>query len=158
MGCKPVPVAARSKARFCGRSLAGIAGSTPAGGMDVCLLCVLLGRGLCDGSIIRPEESYRMRCVWVRSRNLIEQTALGCRAMRKNMAFHCPYEMTWFEYNWALRVRNMTHEDNKHCCLSKSLAWHYCTDWMHWALGNCEWNKTTLWGLYGKALFRKPSI
>jgi hypothetical protein len=35
------------------------------GGMDVCLLrvCVLLGRGLCDGPIPRPEESYRLWCV-----------------------------------------------------------------------------------------------
>ena len=31
-----VPVAERSKARVCGRSLAWIAGSNPAGGTDVC--------------------------------------------------------------------------------------------------------------------------
>jgi hypothetical protein len=34
--------------------------------MDVCLLCVgcvLSGRGLCDGLITRPEESYRV--CWV---------------------------------------------------------------------------------------------
>jgi hypothetical protein len=37
----PFPVAARSKAWVCGRSLAGIMGSNPAGGMDVCLLCVI---------------------------------------------------------------------------------------------------------------------
>jgi hypothetical protein len=36
------PVGARSKAWVCGHSLAGIAGSNPAGGMDVCLLWVLL--------------------------------------------------------------------------------------------------------------------
>jgi hypothetical protein len=30
--------AARTKTRVCGRSLAGIAGSNPVGGMDVCLL------------------------------------------------------------------------------------------------------------------------
>jgi hypothetical protein len=35
---KPIPVAARPKAWFCGRSLAGIVGSIPAGGVDVCLL------------------------------------------------------------------------------------------------------------------------
>ena len=35
---KPIPVAARSKAWVCGLPLAGIAGSNPAGGMDVCLL------------------------------------------------------------------------------------------------------------------------
>ena len=35
---KLIPVTERSKARVCGRSLAGIAGSNPAGGMDICLL------------------------------------------------------------------------------------------------------------------------
>ena len=34
----PIPVAARSKAWVCGQSPARIAGSNPAGGMDVCLL------------------------------------------------------------------------------------------------------------------------
>jgi hypothetical protein len=33
--------AARSRARVCGRSLAGTEGSNPAAGMDVRLLCVL---------------------------------------------------------------------------------------------------------------------
>jgi len=38
-------------------------GSNPEGGMDVrCECCVLLGRGLCDELITRPEESYR---VWL---------------------------------------------------------------------------------------------
>jgi hypothetical protein len=50
-----------------GSLLAGIAGSNPAEGMDVCLLCLYsyvvlscVGRGLCDGLIIRPEESCRV--------------------------------------------------------------------------------------------------
>jgi hypothetical protein len=34
----PIPVAARSKAWVCGPSLAGIAGSNPAGDIDVCVL------------------------------------------------------------------------------------------------------------------------
>ena len=34
----PTPVAARSKVWVCGRSLAGIAGSNPTFGTDVCLL------------------------------------------------------------------------------------------------------------------------
>ena len=34
----PVPMAARSKVLVCDRSLAGIAGSNPAGGMDICFL------------------------------------------------------------------------------------------------------------------------
>ena len=44
----PIQVAARSKAWVFGRSLAGITGSNPAGGMDVCL-CLL--RVLCVGLI-----------------------------------------------------------------------------------------------------------
>ena len=57
----PVPVAERSKARVYGRSLTGIAGSNPDEGMDVCplcVLCVLLYRGLCDRLITRSEETY----------------------------------------------------------------------------------------------------
>ena len=38
--CVPIPVAARSRAWVCGRSLVGIVVSKPAGGMDVCVLCV----------------------------------------------------------------------------------------------------------------------
>jgi hypothetical protein len=34
----PIQVAVRSKANVCGCSLAGIAGSNLAGGMDICLL------------------------------------------------------------------------------------------------------------------------
>jgi len=49
--------------------VAEIAGSNPAQGMDVCLLCLhvvlsCVGRGFCDGLITRPEESYRV-CVCV---------------------------------------------------------------------------------------------
>ena len=59
-------MADRSKAWVCNRSPAGIAGSNPAGGMDVCCeCCVLSGRGLCDGPIPCPEESYRLWCVIV---------------------------------------------------------------------------------------------
>jgi hypothetical protein len=53
-------VAVRSKAWVYGRSLVGIVGSNPSGGMDICLLCVLSGRGLCDGLVHRPEESYKV--------------------------------------------------------------------------------------------------
>ena len=37
----PIPVAARSKAWVCGRSLTGIVGSNPAGDMDVCVVFVV---------------------------------------------------------------------------------------------------------------------
>ena len=54
-------MSAQSKAWVYGRSLAGIVGSNPAGGMDVCVD----GRGLCDGLITRTEKSYRLWCVVV---------------------------------------------------------------------------------------------
>jgi hypothetical protein len=46
-------------------AVAGVAGSNPARDMDVCLLCLYVvlscvGRGLCDGLITPPEESYRV--------------------------------------------------------------------------------------------------
>ena len=42
------------------RSSAEIVGS--AVGMDICLLFVLLCRGLCDELITRPEKTYRLWC------------------------------------------------------------------------------------------------
>ena len=38
---KPILVAERSKARVCGRLFAGGAGSNPAKGMDICVVCVV---------------------------------------------------------------------------------------------------------------------
>jgi hypothetical protein len=35
----PIPVVVRSKAQTCGRSIAGIAGLYPAGGIHVCVVC-----------------------------------------------------------------------------------------------------------------------
>jgi hypothetical protein len=59
-----IPVAARFKAWTCGRLLAGIVGSYPAG-LWTCVYyecCVLSGRVLSVGLITRPEETYRV-CV-----------------------------------------------------------------------------------------------
>ena len=60
----PVPVAVRSKAWVYGRSPAEIVVRIPLGAcMSVsCECCVLSRRGLCDGLITRPEESYRLWC------------------------------------------------------------------------------------------------
>jgi len=59
---EPIPVAVRSKAKVCGHSLAEIEGSIALKTwMSVsCEFRVLSGRGLCDGLITRPEESYRV--------------------------------------------------------------------------------------------------
>jgi hypothetical protein len=40
-GYWPIPVAVRSKAYDCDRSIAGIAVSNPSKGTDVCLLCLV---------------------------------------------------------------------------------------------------------------------
>jgi hypothetical protein len=62
----PITMTAQFQVYVCGRPHAGIAGSNPAVSMIVCLFdsCVLSGRGLCDGQLSRPEESYRVRAVW----------------------------------------------------------------------------------------------
>ena len=78
----PIAVAKRSKARVCGRSLVGIAGSNPAviWTSVSCECCVLSGRG--------PEESYRLWCVIVcdlqASRKRQSWSALGgCARVKK---------------------------------------------------------------------------
>jgi hypothetical protein len=82
-------VAELSKVSVYSRSLAGIAGSNPAGAwiFVCCGCCVLSGRGLCDGPIPRPEESYRLRCVIVcgleTSCMRRPWPALGCCARNK---------------------------------------------------------------------------
>jgi hypothetical protein len=42
-----------------GRSLDGIVGSNPAGGMNICLLSIVCCQTYLRWLIIRPEESYR---------------------------------------------------------------------------------------------------
>ena len=47
---------------------------------DCCECCVLLGRGLCEELITRPEESYRLWCVVVCDlENLVNEEALAHR-------------------------------------------------------------------------------
>ena len=67
----------QSKARVCGRSLAGIAGSNPAGTWTSVMSVVLSGRGLCDGPIPLQEESYRLLCVIVLCINLQNKAVLA---------------------------------------------------------------------------------
>jgi hypothetical protein len=58
-------------------------GSNPTGGMDVCLLCVLSGRGLCDELITRPEESYRLcRVVVYDQETSYDKEAIACAGLQ----------------------------------------------------------------------------
>jgi len=49
-----------------------------------CKLCVLSGRGVCVGLITRPEESYRVWCVWVWSWILDSEEALAHWGLLRN--------------------------------------------------------------------------
>jgi hypothetical protein len=63
----------------------GNAGSSHAGGMDVCRECyVLSGRGLCVELINRPEECYRLWCVWERSWSYDREGTLS----KKGFSYH----------------------------------------------------------------------
>jgi hypothetical protein len=74
---------------------AGIAGSNPARGMDVCLLCLYVvlscvGKGLCDWLITRPEESYRAsNCMWLRNlkREAMVKLKRAVNPEKKNWTF-----------------------------------------------------------------------
>jgi len=55
-----VPVTAPSKAWVCGRAIAGIVGSNPAGVMYVSWERCVSGRGLCDGPTTRLEKSSQV--------------------------------------------------------------------------------------------------
>jgi hypothetical protein len=58
-GCEQDRIAYISHSADPGGSLvAGVAGSNPAWGLDVSVVLSCVGRGLCDGLITRPGESY----------------------------------------------------------------------------------------------------
>jgi hypothetical protein len=82
---RPIPVAEPSKAWVCTVRLLGLrVRIPPTAWMSVsCECCVLSGRGLCDGLVTRPEESYRMRCVCDREALIMRRPwpTRGCCAM-----------------------------------------------------------------------------
>jgi hypothetical protein len=60
----------------------------PGSWMSVCCeCCVLSGRGLCDELVPRPEESYRVWCVFECNREVSKmwrpRRTRGCRAMKR---------------------------------------------------------------------------
>jgi len=136
----PISVGVRSKAWVCSRSLARIVGSNPAGGKDVCVeSCVLSDRGLCDGSITRPEESYRLWCVVVcdletsrmrRSWPALGWSATGQREKRSYVKCftslfhkHMYFTASVYSYFRGLKPKNNSRSGQK----SNNLFRH-CTD------------------------------
>ena len=78
---KPVLLAARSKAA----GLLGLRVRIPLGTCISfsCESFVFSGRGPCDDPMNCPEESYRVSCVWVWSRNLRKETPWPKRAAKQ---------------------------------------------------------------------------
>jgi len=77
----------------------------PGARMSVCCeCCVLSGRGLCDGLITRPEESYQLWCVVVcdlePSRMGRPLPALGRSATGKYICTYCMVQRPSWEGNW----------------------------------------------------------
>jgi hypothetical protein len=77
--------------------------------MSVCCeCCVLSGRGLCVGLIIRPEESYRLcECVWVRSLGLTMRkpysSSLYCAMGRNSQSKKTAVPLCeWRNFCWHL--------------------------------------------------------
>jgi len=102
-----------------GSSLAGIVGSNPTGGMEVCVdCCVMSDRCFCDGPITRPEKSYGLLCVVVcdleTSGMRRPWPALGCSDTGKFFFLHFVLWIAW-RWPWFLRhvfLVNMTNEYN----------------------------------------------
>jgi hypothetical protein len=57
----PITVAERLKARVCGRSLPAIAGSNPAGSMDVCVVCVVDSGDKAKTGTLQTKKQVRIK-------------------------------------------------------------------------------------------------
>ena len=127
---RPIPVPARSKGWVCGRSIAGIVCSNPAGGLDVslsCECCVLSGRGLRVGLITRPKESYRVWCVWAWSWILdneedLSRRGLGC--LSRVSVVCCQVEVS--ALGWSLFQRSPTECGVSECDHESSIMRRTC--------------------------------
>jgi hypothetical protein len=126
--------------------------------MDVCLLCLYVvlscvGRGVCDGLITRPEESYRVSvCVWSRNpENLGQRSILDYKLlwMNERILSQSPYYLVRFHVLAASimkmtvfwdaapcslieiyrRFRGVTHRpddgSSKHLWNISQILWHY---------------------------------
>jgi hypothetical protein len=59
-----------------------------------CACCVLSGRGRCVGPIPRPEESYRVWCVWVWSWSLHNEEVVAHLGLSRHGNKLSPLERT----------------------------------------------------------------
>jgi hypothetical protein len=105
----PVSVVARSKARVCGRSLAGIVVSNPVQWHRwLSILSVVCCQvEVYDCLITRTEESHRLRRIWMWFRNLKKEMAIvrfGPRRNRKNEMLLIGRKISSFDWWLCLGV------------------------------------------------------
>jgi hypothetical protein len=77
--------------------------------MSVCCeCCVLPGMGLCDGPITRPEESYRVWCVWWWSWILDNEEALAHWGLLLHSKKTCNFNFYWAQFQclnlWVVKM------------------------------------------------------
>jgi hypothetical protein len=58
---RPMIVAARSKSQICGHSSSGSAGSNPASGLDVCVVCVVQQRQKAKCGTVQTKKEVRIK-------------------------------------------------------------------------------------------------
>ena len=133
----PIPMAARYKAWACGRSHAGIAGSNPAGGIDVCCeCCVSTGRGLCNMPIPWAEESYWVcMCVCVyyhveQQPQHLQWVATRCQTTKEGKIFYSSrlkYILTLYEdaVRMSRRIFSMSIIKNNRLTLRRLMSYIY---------------------------------
>ena len=101
----PIPVATRSKAWACSRSLAETvgSGSNRAGRMDVCLVYIVCCQVevSAKGPIARPGESYRLWCVVVCDLETSNNPSSEVQIW--------PIFVPWFRNCWASGISSTQH-------------------------------------------------
>jgi hypothetical protein len=86
-----------------------------------CECCVLSGRGLCDGLVTCPEESYRVcavskKCVIVKSRKMRRpRPPRGCRAIGKKKGEY--YKCSNHEFFWTVKCNYSASVDRQEIVL-----------------------------------------
>ena len=126
---------ARPKARSCCRSLAGIAGSNTAGGIDVCML---LGRAFCDEPIPRRGQSY-----WGRARARVYMYVTRCDQVQRN-----PVHLQWLCRRVQAKKERKLRRKQRRFLKLKQLYWNI----------HVKGSSYRIWWLWSMALWQIQRI
>jgi hypothetical protein len=89
-----------------------------------CECCVLSGRGVCDGLITRPEEFYRVWCIWVWSWSLEKWGYLGPQRAVEPLKKKKPYIILITLCKSRFRIKNSLFLPTD---VEKSAGWNILT-------------------------------